>query len=86
MKVTIVGVRSSKSSKTGKDIYFYYGTKSFTDYERQSGYCEGEAIISEYSGIDYGLKVGDVCEFNYEPGYQGKATLSGVTVLEPSGK
>ena len=82
MKVTIVGVRKSESK--GKDVFNYYGLKDFTDYEVQNSDCVGQAVVSEFSYIDYGLCVGDVVEFLYEPGFQGRASLVDIRVLTPA--
>ncbi|MDE7019758.1 MAG: hypothetical protein K2P23_02485, partial [Lachnospiraceae bacterium] len=43
----------------------------------------GMVVGTEFSYKDYGLKPGDECDFMYEPGFEGKATLSDVVVLKP---
>ena len=82
MKVTIIGVKKAKT-KNGKDFCQYYFQKAFTGYEVENSECLGFAVGSEFSYNDYGLKPGDECDFLYEPGFEGKATLSDVVVLKP---
>ena len=76
MRVTIVGVRKSESK--GRAAYNYFCLKDFTDYEIQNSECSGQAVVSEFSYTNFNLKPGDVVEFDYEPGFQGRATLVGV--------
>lgn len=88
MKVTIVGVK--KSVYKGKDGqmksgYNYCGLKDFTSYEMESADCEGQDIIREWSSVDFNVHVGDVVEFIYEPGYQDKAMLVDVRMIEAAG-
>lgn len=83
MKVTIIGIRKAKT-KNGRDFCQYYFQKPFTDYEMENSDCLGFLVGSEFSYRDYGLKPGDVCDFQYEPGYEGKATLTDVVVLKPT--
>lgn len=79
MRVTIVGVKKSKSKD--RDAFNYAGIKDYTDYEQDNAVCEGQDVISEFSYRDFGLHVGDVVEFLYEPGFQGRATLTDVRMV-----
>lgn len=81
MKVTVIGVKKART-KNGRDFCQYYFEKPFTDYEVENGDCAGMNVGSEFSYRDYGLKPGDVCDFQYEPGFDNKATLSDVVVLK----
>lgn len=83
MKVTIIGIKKAKT-KNGRDFCQYYFRKAFTDYEMENSDCLGFAVGSEFSYKDYNLKPGDECDFCYEPGFEGKATLSDVVVLKPN--
>lgn len=76
MRVTIVGVRKSESK--GRAAFNYFGLKDFTDYDIQNSECNGQSVVAEFSYTDFNLKPGDVVEFDYEPGFQGRATLVGV--------
>lgn len=85
MKVFIIGIKKAKT-KNGRDFCQYYFQKAFTDYEMQNSDCIGMVVGSEFSYKDYNLKPGDECDFMYEPGFEGKATLSDVVVLKPVDK
>lgn len=82
MKVTIIGIKKAQT-KNKKNFCQYFFQKAFTDYEMENSDCLGFTVGSEFSYKDYNLKPGDVCDFQYEPGYEGKATLSDVVVLTP---
>lgn len=82
MKVTIIGIKKAKT-KNGREFCQYYYKKPFTDYELENSDCLGMIVGNEFSYRDYNLKPGDVCDFQYEPGYEGKATLSDVFVVKP---
>lgn len=81
MKVTILGFRKGKT-KNGRDYVQYYFSKNFTDYEIENSECAGITCGSEFSYRDYNLHPGDVCDFQYEPGFEGRATLADVVVLK----
>lgn len=79
MEVKIVGVRKFESK--GKAAFNYFGIKKFTDYELETSDCEGNSVVSEFSYTDFNLHVGDVVEFDYEPGFQGRATLVNIRLI-----
>lgn len=85
MRVTVVGIKRAKS-KNGRDFCQYHILKSFSAYDIENSDCSGVQVATEFSYIDYGLKVGDECDFQYEPGFEGRATLSDVVVLKPNDK
>lgn len=84
MKVEIVGVMKGQT-KTGREFLNYYGLKEFSDYDKENSQCEGLEVVKEFSYKDYGVKVGDEVEFQYEPGFNGKATLSNILMLKAGG-
>lgn len=89
MQVQIVGVkRTQYVGKDGKEkvAFNYFGVKEFTEYEKQNGDCEGLCAVAEYSSTDYGVHVGDVVEFMYEPGFQNKATLTDIRIIKLADK
>lgn len=89
MIVQIVGVKKSNyKGRDGKDKtgFNYYGTKAFTQYEQENAECEGVDVVREFSSTDYNIHPGDVVNFEYEPGYEGKATLMNVTMISMSDK
>lgn len=83
MRVTIVGIKKAQYKRDGamKSSYNYYGTKDFTRYEQENAECEGQAVVSEWSGVDFNVHPGDVVDFIYEPGFQDKATLVDIQMI-----
>lgn len=81
MKVEIVGIRQGKS-KNGKDCYSYFGLRDFSDYDQENSECSGRMPVDAFSYKDYGIAVGDVVDFQYEPGFEGKAQLSNIVMIE----
>lgn len=84
MQVTIVGIRKGET-KNKKPCYNYYGLRAFSDYDMENSECEGHQVVVEFSYKDYGLSVGDVVDFQYEPGFEGRATLSNVVMIKMAG-
>ena len=76
MKVTITGIMKGKN-KAGRDFTQLYATTMFTDYELESNDCTGHKTIDVFTYLDCGaLQIGDVVDLVYEPGFQGRATLT----------
>lgn len=84
MKATVVGIKKSKT-KTGKDCYRINALKSYSDYEQGNAECEGMDVVNEFTYKDWGVHVGDEVDILYEPGFEGKATLSEIIILKPAG-
>ena len=87
MRVNIVGVKKSSYERNGieKVAYNYSGTKPYTDYELDNSECRGLDIVREYSSRDFKVEPGDVVDFVYEPGYEGKAVLVDIVMVKPVG-
>lgn len=83
-EIKIVGVKKG-TTKKGAECFNYYGVKNFTDYDQQNSFCMGQTVVSEFSYTDYGVEVGDIVDFRYEPGFEGKATLVDIVMLRPAG-
>lgn len=84
MKVTIIGVNAGQT-KNQRNYYRYYFSKPFADYDIENSECRGEMTGSEFSYKHYNVEPGDECDFQYEPGFEGKAVLSDIIVLKPAG-
>ena len=87
MQVTILGIK--KTSYKGKDgsdkiAYNYSCSKDYTEYEQDNAECKGSDVIREYSSKEYPVQVGDVVNLIYEPGFEGKATLVDMQMVEIS--
>lgn len=74
----VVGVKKSKSSKSGKDCFNYFLKCGFSDYDLENAECQGETVTSEFSYEDFGVKPGDHVQLEYEKGFQDRATLCGM--------
>lgn len=81
MKVQIIGVQKGQS-RNGRSFSNIHFSSEFTPYESENGSCIGLKVGTEFTYADVVCKPGDVCEFSYEPGYQGKATLTNITILK----
>lgn len=82
MIVKIVGVRKHESK--GRNVFNIAALKEYAQYEKENAECKGVDVISEFTYTDYGLAVGDVVEFLYEPGFQQRAKLTGVRSVSPT--
>lgn len=87
MQVTIVGVKRSEYEKDGvrRESFNYCGTREYTDYEKENSSCVGLDVIKEFSSKYFDVHPGDVVDFVYEPGYQGKAQLVNIRMISASG-
>ena len=91
MSQTIVGIKKTKSTNGDKTYFNYYYQESFSDYDCEHAEAlQGVQTGTEFSYTDIGCKVGDVVEFEYTKGFQGKATLKGCKIIkaadQPIGK
>ena len=82
-KCTIVGIKKG-TTKNDKVCFNYYALKEFSYYDKGNSECWGQDIVSAFSYTDYHLEVGDLVDFRYEPGFEGKATLSDIVMLQPA--
>ena len=86
MKVTITGIMKGKN-KAGRDFTQLYATTVFTDYELESNDCTGHKTIDVFTYLDCGsLQIGDVVDLVYEPGFQGRATLTDIIPVKMADK
>lgn len=83
MECKIVGIRKGESK--GKPCWNIAATKDYSAYDQQNSECAGVDVVSEFTYIDFGLHPGDVVEFVYDKGFQGRATLVDVKILSPAG-
>lgn len=87
MIAKIVGVKKSDyKTKTGEQRVGFniMALKEFTQYEHENAECQGHDVVREFTTTDYGLAPGDVVHFDYEPGFEGRATLVGVRSASPT--
>ncbi|MCH5261656.1 MAG: hypothetical protein J1F42_01965 [Lachnospiraceae bacterium] len=84
MIVQIVGVKKSEykgNNGEQKVGYNIMGLKDFTSYEQGNAECQGHDVVREFTRQDFGVQPGDVVDFEYEPGFENRATLVGVRKL-----
>lgn len=82
MKVQIVGIQKGQS-RNGRGFTNLHFTTEYTPYESQNGSCVGFKVGTEFTYADLqGIQPGDVVDLVYEKGYQDKATLANVVMLE----
>lgn len=77
----VVGIKKAVSTKTKKDCFTYHFAGDFTPYEIENCECDGKNTFTEFSYTDYGLHINDLVELGYTKGFQDKATLSEVVVV-----
>lgn len=83
MKLTITGIMRGKN-KDKKDFTIIHGTTAFSQYESENNDTSGVKTINIYTYLDCSiLCVGDVVDLQYEPGFNGTATLVGYDVVAP---
>ena len=76
MKVTITGIMKG-TSKAGREFTQIFATTPFTEYEEQNNDVNGLKTVDVFTFLDCGaLHVGDMVDLVYEPGFQGRATLT----------
>lgn len=79
----VVGIRETKSAKTGKSWYVYHLMEEFTDYEKEhSEYCAGGKVCVEETALKFDVNVGDKVKCYYDKGYQGQASIAEMIVKE----
>ena len=83
MRLTVTGLIRGKN-KNNKDFCVIHGTTPFSVYESENNEIDGLKTMNVYTSLDCSiLRVGDVIDLQYEPGFEGKATLSGFDVVAP---
>lgn len=79
MKVNLIGIKCQEN-KSGVDAYNLFVSLPYSDYEiGKAKSALGLKTDSYYTTLDCkGLKPGDIINLEFEPGFEGKATLTGV--------
>ena len=87
MKAYVVGVRES-TNKKGNKAYNLSVKVPYTPYEVETADATlGFNTQNYYTQVNCsGLKPDDEVNLEFEPGFQGQATLSGVHVITPAKK
>ena len=77
----VIGKKQVRT-KAGRDFYNYYLARPFSLYENAVS-ALGRAVEIEGSGQSFDVKPGDFVELRYTKGFQDKAMLSEMVVVEP---
>ncbi len=85
MRATVIGI-SRGVTKNNRDFMNIYATKEFPDYEKQNNDVEGVSAFVEFTYNDYPIHPGDVVDLSYEPGFQGRASLTDIVIVKPADK
>lgn len=83
MIVKIIGIRTYET-KDGKIVSVIFFGSDFEDWEQEGAIrCDGNKVDSEYLGTYdiSNLKVGDVVKLSYNKGFQGKARLTDISLV-----
>lgn len=87
MKVEVIGVISGESKNKNGELKpsttIFYKTP-FSDYDsnREGMICDGKKVGQCYIGKIINCFAGDIVSLDFVPGYEGKATLDDVTVIQ----
>lgn len=82
-KFIVVG-KQCTTTKKGNDFYTYFLKRPFNAYESEhSKMCIGMAVETVGSFTDFAVKPDDVVNLLYTKGYQDKAILSDIIVIDP---
>lgn len=83
-KYEVIGKKAYTSSNSGKTGYTYYFASDFKQNEIDGGDCEGRCTLSEFSYTNFNVIPGDIVELEYDKGYQDKAVLENIEVVQPA--
>jgi len=80
---TVVGIRKTISKKTNNPFYTYFMTEDFTAYEKDAAEeCQGVKVVTEGSGLNFNVNIGDKVKCFYNKGYNDMAVLDDIQIVE----
>lgn len=77
----IIGIKKI-ITKAGKEGYEYHCADKFDSYTLEHAECSGNQVFTEYSPIQFNVKVGDDVILVYQKGFQGRAQLMEMHSIE----
>lgn len=81
----IIGIRITKSKKSGNNFYTYFCKSNFSAYDTENAEAlQGTACEVVGCSTDLGLVVGDIVEFNYGKAIGDYQPIKSVSMLSPS--
>lgn len=81
MKGKLVGIVSRKKDDGKVSTMLYVDQIGFNAYESEAPVCKGYKTAEIYYNKEVTAEPGDVLQIDYEPGYQGRAQVSEISVL-----
>ena len=82
MKGFVNGIVTRKKDDGKTSTMLYLSGIPFSTYEGTADICDGTKTVSVYVGFPVECKSGDLINVEYEPGYEGRAVVSGIEVLK----
>ena len=80
MSVKVVGILNGVSKETRKEYTVLHVVKDFEEYRKP--FSQGVCTENVYVPDKINVNVGDIVEFVYTKGYQGKAVVKAVDVIK----
>ena len=82
MKGILTGIVSRKKDDGKVSTMLYLTQIGFNLYESEADLCLGYKTVEVYYNRLVDASPGDLINIEYEPGFQGRATVSDVTVVK----
>lgn len=85
MKGIVTGVVSRNKEDGKVSSMVYLSQIGFNAYEQSADVAKGYKTCEIYYGAKVDCEPGDLVNVEYEPGFQGRATVSAITVVKKKG-
>ena len=82
MKGIVTGVVARKKDDGKVSTMLYLTQIGFNAYESGADVCKGYKTAEVYYGAEINTEPGDMVSVEYEPGFQGKAMVSEISVIK----
>ena len=86
MKGRLVGIVSRKKEDGKVSTMLYLDQVGFNAYESDATICKGYKTSEIYYNKEVNAEPGDLLQVDYEPGFQGRAQVSDISVLQRAKK
>lgn len=86
MKGILTGIVSRKKDDGKVSTMLYLTQVGFNSYESEADICKGYKTQEVYYNKSVEAEPGDMINVEYEPGFQGRATVSEVSVIKRKAK
>lgn len=82
MKARLTGIVSRKKEDGKVSTMLYVDQIGFNAYESDATICKGYKTAEIYYNKPVEAEPGDILQIDYEPGYQGRAQVSEISVIQ----